>query len=156
MTAFSPQNAEFDNFLFAPILDQDGLSLRVISALAREGLDPWQEATRLAELPRDEATNSLAATLWKTNSELISPTQANILASHLVQLLPVPRVMEEPVSVVELDLVVVWLVYGIFMGLATASGNVNQQAKHQETSAQTMTLQETAAHLPHATEPRAR
>lgn len=156
MTAFSPQNAEFDNFLFAPILDQDGLSLRVISALAREGLDPWQEATRLSELPREEAANSLAATLWKTNSQLISPTQADILASHLVELLPVPHAMEEPVSVVELDLVVVWLVYGIFMGLATASGNANQQAKYQQTSAQTMTLQETAARLPHATEPRAR
>lgn len=145
MTAFSPQNAEFDNFLFAPILDQDGLSLRVISALARQGIDPWQEAARLAQLPEDEAINSLATTIWKSDIAFLSPEQASLLAARLVKLLPATasaRVV--PSAAAEADLVVMWLAYGIFMGLVAVSGGPSQQPRHQDNTISALSLQETA------------
>lgn len=35
--------------------------LSVISALARLGIDPWQEAARLTQLPKELATQHLVA-----------------------------------------------------------------------------------------------
>ncbi len=51
---------EFDNFLFAPIDDdQNGPPLSVVSALARLDVDPWNEAEGLARMPRDQAKERL-------------------------------------------------------------------------------------------------
>jgi hypothetical protein len=48
--------SEFDEFLFAPIgKDRNELLLSVLSALARMDVDPWQEASELARLPREAA-----------------------------------------------------------------------------------------------------
>jgi hypothetical protein len=53
---------EFDDFLFAPLGEEkNGMLLRVVSALARLDLDPWQETTSLARLPKETATERLAA-----------------------------------------------------------------------------------------------
>jgi hypothetical protein len=47
---------EFDEFLCAPIgADRNGTGLSVLSALARLNVDPWQEATSLARMPREAA-----------------------------------------------------------------------------------------------------
>ena len=57
---------EFDAFLSAPVgEDADGVGLSVMSALARIGLDPWSEAARLSDLPRDAAVEALTLTLGK-------------------------------------------------------------------------------------------
>jgi hypothetical protein len=57
---------EFDAFLSAPVgEDTDGAGLSVMSALARIGLDPWSEAARLSDLPREAAVEALAVTLGK-------------------------------------------------------------------------------------------
>ena len=57
---------EFDAFLSAPVGEgADGVELSVMSALARIGLDPWSEAARLSDLPRDAAVEALALTLGK-------------------------------------------------------------------------------------------
>jgi hypothetical protein len=54
--------SEFDVFLFAPIgEDRNGMLLSVLSALARLHVDPWQEAAKLARLPREAATQRLAS-----------------------------------------------------------------------------------------------
>jgi hypothetical protein len=53
---------EFDDFLFAPIgEDRNDMPLSVVSALARLDIDPWQEADKLARLPRETATQRLAS-----------------------------------------------------------------------------------------------
>jgi hypothetical protein len=53
---------EFDEFLRAPICaDRDGTGLSVLSALARLNVDPWQEATSLARMPREAAVVRLTA-----------------------------------------------------------------------------------------------
>ena len=47
---------EFEKFLCAPIgADRNGTGLSVLSALARLNVDPWQEATSLARMPREAA-----------------------------------------------------------------------------------------------------
>ena len=46
--------SEFDNFLLAPIGDDNnGMQLSVLSALARLNVDPWEQAATLALLPAD-------------------------------------------------------------------------------------------------------
>ena len=64
------------------------MTLSVLSVLARQDVDPWQEAARLAQLSRDQAINSLASKIWKSNSERWSPSEASILAARLIELLP--------------------------------------------------------------------
>jgi hypothetical protein len=54
----------FDAFLYAPVgEDNEGTVLTVLSALARLGLDPWNEAARLADLPRAAAAQALAKSI---------------------------------------------------------------------------------------------
>ena len=64
------------------------MTLSVLSVLARHDVDPWQEAARLAQLSRDQAVNSLASKIWKSNSERWSASEASILAARLIELLP--------------------------------------------------------------------
>jgi hypothetical protein len=52
---------DFDSFLFASIgPDRHGQALSVISALARSGLDPWEEAINLSRMPQVGATQRLS------------------------------------------------------------------------------------------------
>lgn len=82
--------SEFDDFLFAPIAEEsNGMLLSVISALARLGLDPWQEAIKLAGLPGETATKRLASLLIVAlpggpSAHLDSGT----IAARLIALLP--------------------------------------------------------------------
>jgi hypothetical protein len=84
---------EFDAFLSAPVgEDADGVGLTVMSALARIGLDPWSEAARLSDLPRDAAVEALAVTLGKLPAGSWKPTDdlRNLaeLARRLADCLP--------------------------------------------------------------------
>jgi len=50
--------------LFASVDDQqNGMPLNVMSGLTRLGLDPWEEAARLAVLPKALAADTLAPTI---------------------------------------------------------------------------------------------
>ncbi|MGE5766325.1 MAG: hypothetical protein ACM35H_04005 [Bacteroidota bacterium] len=61
---YSLGHSEFNDFLFASIGEEgSGPQLTVLSALARLGMDPWQEAARLAALPKEAATAALTATI---------------------------------------------------------------------------------------------
>jgi hypothetical protein len=54
--SFRPLRPEFDKFLFATVGDEiDGIPISVVSALARLGLDPREEAGRLSSLGNREA-----------------------------------------------------------------------------------------------------
>jgi hypothetical protein len=62
----SPGHPEFDAFLSTALGDgADGAGMTVMSALARIGLDPWSEAARLSDLPREAAVEALAASLGR-------------------------------------------------------------------------------------------
>jgi hypothetical protein len=82
----------FNDFLFAAVAEgSNGLPLSVLSALARLGLDPWQEAATLAGLPQEEAiqrlTNLIAALPGGTPTR---PGPATNIAG-LIASLPLPH-----------------------------------------------------------------
>lgn len=63
---FALIHSEFNDFLFAPAGEEDnGVVLTVLSALTRLGMDPWTEAARLSELPKEAAVRVLAAAIAK-------------------------------------------------------------------------------------------
>ena len=81
--------SEFANFLYAPIgQDNGGMPLSVLSALARQGVDPWEEAAKLTKLPEEKAVSQLVSLLATfPRATLACPDPATI-ASRLITLLP--------------------------------------------------------------------
>jgi hypothetical protein len=86
----SDRDAVLDAFLFAPVGDEkSGMSLSVLSALARLDLDPWQEASALTRLPKNVALdrlNQLLAAL--PGGTLAAQPNTATIAARLVALLP--------------------------------------------------------------------
>jgi hypothetical protein len=89
---FSLRTSTFNDFLLAPIGEEEnGMVLAALSALARSGVDPWDEAARLSELPRETATKSLTSIISALpNGRWAQSTTGNI-AARLIALLPVKR-----------------------------------------------------------------
>jgi hypothetical protein len=89
--SFSALGSEFNAFLFASIGDdRNDMPLSVLSALARLGLDPWQEAAELARLPPDTATQRLIASIAAFSDGLSVHLEIRTLAARLIGLLPHP------------------------------------------------------------------
>jgi hypothetical protein len=87
--ALSPR---YNDFLFAPICKEaNGMHLSVLSALARLNLDPWEEATHLAAMPKADARRALVSTLDLVSGRSWSPSEAEKTAERLVRLLPEQR-----------------------------------------------------------------
>jgi hypothetical protein len=80
--------SEFDNFLFAPVEERNGLPLSVVSLLARMDLDPWQEAASLAGLPAEAAAQRLTSLLGLLPDPAMQQPDPRTTAARLVQLLP--------------------------------------------------------------------
>lgn len=88
---FSLQYSSLNGFLFADVgVEANGMTLSVLSTLARRGMDPWQEAERLAKLPRMDAVDGLAQIIAATPASRWSLPDARAIASRLVALLPAP------------------------------------------------------------------
>ena len=84
--------ADFERFVYADIATEpNGMELSVLSALSRRGLDPWQEAQRLALLPRLAAVESLTQVLRALPAVQSLHLDAIALAERLVTFLPVHR-----------------------------------------------------------------
>ena len=64
------------------------MSLSVLSALARLGLDPWKEATELSELPSDSATQRLATLIMRLPGGRWTQADSRGIACRLIELLP--------------------------------------------------------------------
>src|SRR4030095_14422524 len=85
---------EFAAFLFASVgEDKSGFERPVLSAWTRLGFDPWQEAARLSELPKEAAARALATAFallpegdWKT-------AHSGSITARLVDSLPLPGAM---------------------------------------------------------------
>jgi len=88
---------EFSDFLFAPVgNDRNGMLLSVLSTLARQNVDPWQEAVELARLPRETAIQRLSV-LIGTLPEGTKPHQdPSTIAADLLELLPSRQLFETP------------------------------------------------------------
>jgi hypothetical protein len=130
MAQLSRSDSQFDRFLFAPLYENGETSLSVLSALARQDIDAWQEAARLDQLPKDPAINSFASTIWKSDSERWSPSEASLVAASLIELLPSHNASRNSSISTEADTsqFMMWVVYGILLGSIAMSGNNNLQS----------------------------
>jgi hypothetical protein len=80
---------EFDDFLYASIgEDTDGTQTSVLSALARQDVDPWTEAANLAALPIETATQRLASFIAPLTDVPSAHRDPRGLAARLIALLP--------------------------------------------------------------------
>lgn len=86
---FSPLHSDLNDFLFASVgVEQNGMPLSVVSALTRLGVDPWEEAARLAALPKALAVETLAPMIARLPIGR-PPLPDNLVAIQLlVDLLP--------------------------------------------------------------------
>ncbi len=86
------QRSDLNQFLFADIgTEANGMTLSVLSALARRGSDPWTEAGRLAGLSKAEATDSLARMIAAMPDSLWAAPDATAIAARLIGMLPERR-----------------------------------------------------------------
>ncbi|WP_157033783.1 hypothetical protein [Belnapia moabensis] len=82
-------HSDLNGFLFAPVGEESGgMTLTVLSTLARLEIDPWREAGRLATLPTAVAVDDLARVIATTPASHWSLPDAAIIAERLVALLP--------------------------------------------------------------------
>jgi hypothetical protein len=89
--AFAIQRSDLNGFLFADVgVEANGMTLSVLSTLARLGMDPWDEAGRLARQPRSAAIDGLARMIAAMPSSLWPLPDSTAIAARLVPLLP-PR-----------------------------------------------------------------
>lgn len=81
--------SDFNDFLFAQIgEDRNGMSVSVLSGLARSNVDPWQEAANLAQLPGETAIQRLAAFIGALPDRASLYPDARTIATRLLALLP--------------------------------------------------------------------
>ena len=88
---YSLGHSAYNDFLFGSLgPGEGGTEITVLSALSRLGIDPWQEAERLAALPREAAAQALADTIARlpAGAFAASPEAGGAIASRLVALLP--------------------------------------------------------------------
>jgi hypothetical protein len=82
-------NSSYNSFLYAQVCEQhNGTQLSVLSALARVNVDPWEEAARLAAMPRAVAELTLASTFGRLFGSEWTSSEAQAVAARLIQLLP--------------------------------------------------------------------
>jgi hypothetical protein len=83
------EKSDLNAFLFSDVgQERSGMTMSVVSLIARMGADPWREAGRLAGLPQDAAREWLAQTIASTPSSTWSLPDATVIATRLVALLP--------------------------------------------------------------------
>ena len=142
---------EFDDFLFASIgEDRNGTTLSVLSALARFDVDPWQETASLARMPKERATERLAALIAAAPMDLATRLSPATIAARLIALLPqaastkvpAPEVLLKAAAVrparlfMTLGVVGVLLAgYLIFAGHPSPGGGANSAAATSEAAA---------------------
>ncbi len=91
--AYAPMLPEFDAFLFASVGEEvNGVPLSVLSALSRLGLDPRDEAARLAHLTKEAAADQLARMIARLSDRRWSLSEARRIASELIERLPLAGV----------------------------------------------------------------
>jgi len=89
---FSLLHSDLNDFLFASVGDQqNGMPLNVVSALTLLDVDPWEEAARLAALPKALAAETLAPMIARLPISQRQQSDNLAISQRLVELLPGPR-----------------------------------------------------------------
>jgi hypothetical protein len=87
---FSLIHSDLNEFLYASVgAGENGMQVSVLSALTELGIDPWEEASRLAGLPRARAAAALARLLAGLPLVRSLPAEGADITVRLVELLPV-------------------------------------------------------------------
>ncbi|MBI2741573.1 MAG: hypothetical protein HYX38_34190 [Rhodospirillales bacterium] len=151
---YSLGHSEYNPFLFARVRSAphgpgaEGDDLTVLSALTRLQLDPWQEAGRLADLPSDAASRTLAEALARLPELNWQAADAAVAARRLVALLPdgaVPAVpltpevsaarggaADDPGAGAQRPAVPTWLVWAVLAAAALAVvSHLQHDDKHE-------------------------
>jgi hypothetical protein len=86
---FSLLKPEFNEFLFATVgEDRVGMSLSVLSAFTRLGVEPWLEAARLSDLPKNFAIATLSGMIARLSDGRWERSETRGIAARLVEFLP--------------------------------------------------------------------
>jgi hypothetical protein len=89
---FSLLHSDLNDFLFAPVGEErNGVTLSVVSALTRLGLDPWEEAARLTPLPKARAAEALAPLIARLPIRRALSSDDLTISKRLVELLPAQK-----------------------------------------------------------------
>jgi hypothetical protein len=84
---YSLGHSEYNAFLFAAVGEEKvGLPLTVLTALTRLGFDPWREAARLSDLPRETAARAFAVTIAMLPEGDWKASESEAIATRLVKL----------------------------------------------------------------------
>ena len=95
-SVYAPVLPEMDSFLFASVGEEvDGIPLSVLSALARLGVDPRDEAARLSRLTSKAAANRLARMFARLPDRPWTSPEIRRITRRLVELLPAARKGDE-------------------------------------------------------------
>jgi hypothetical protein len=79
----------YNDFLYAPVgEDKNGVFLTVLSMLARQNVDPWEEAADLNRLPRDSAKQKLVSMITASSGQPSTPAEFKAVADRVLALLP--------------------------------------------------------------------
>jgi len=118
----SVSDVAYERFLYASICEQNsGTQVTVLSALVRADIDPWEEASRLATMPRSKADATLSSILHQISDQNWTAPEVEAVSARLVQLLPTKDTGEPATSIYtsisEVDRSIFWLVW---LGLALA------------------------------------
>lgn len=104
------------------------MQLSVLSALVRMNVDPWEEATRLAAMLKGIAERTLVSTLDPVPGRSWNPSEAEVIAARLVQLLPQPSggttiapTKTARVGAQQINYWLMWLGFAIAMSLLSPS-----------------------------------
>ena len=86
---YSLGHSEYNAFLFAAVGEEKvGQPLTVLTALTRLGFDPWREAARLSDLPRETAARAFAVTIAMLPEGDWKASESEVIAARLVNWLP--------------------------------------------------------------------
>src|SRR5438105_15935907 len=87
-SVYAPVLPKMNSFLFACSGEVDGMPLSLLSALARLGLDPRDEAARLSCLTSEAAADQLAGIIARLPDLPWTSTELRKIARRLIELLP--------------------------------------------------------------------
>ncbi len=120
----------YDAFLYAAVGESaNGAPLTVLSVLARQNVDPWEEAADLSRMPRDTAARKLismiTASPGRSSTDQSSTDDRAALAGRLIALLPqciaavngTPKAPQGEAVVQRSPQVVNWMVITIYIGV---------------------------------------
>jgi hypothetical protein len=86
---YSLLHSDLNDFLFASVGNQrNEMPLTVVSALTRLGVDPWEEAARLAALPKVLAVEALEPMIARLPIFRRQQSDNLVISQRLVELLP--------------------------------------------------------------------